>query len=1018
MNKSQPISGRMIMNSLIKNILSIGALVTRRHHRTFLNDQRGALLIGIIATIVILSALSGGLVYIFSSSTLNPVSGNYAQRAYLNANAGINYVIAVYRNARDNEDGRNLLKYYETERTMEIPGSGSVKVIISGMTSDYIPAEATYVSGSNNTLTLTPTTGSFPDAPGFFKKKGVDSKILYRYLGKTSDNGNIVLTGITPSISASAGEIFITNEQITIDAQGTVGTGLWSVNRKVSYIWPISGNQNDPGTYNKTTGEGKTPYPPDNSDVAKFNPSFFNTALADGIANIINWIRSLVSLPANYTATDILQWWFTKDKLLLPDEGHLIPSSGCGLLAESLGTYWYDQSESALRVSALTGTYGGGFFLPYNYNFEQEWLSQGNKLSYDAQTKVKLKDGWFADRYLVGLSVRADSHCYEGWDLVNIPQFGISFAKGHNYKFKLPTNDDIYIVFWRKFSESDYKLLAYKKIASGEGIGQTVFFEDDMEYAVSETPTAWEVKSIDGSASDAWTMTSASSSSPSHSYKGELYYTDPGKIVLDKHYTTGLGLTSNYAEIFLCTSSNVCTSVEKWDGDATLEKAEITIPNNFKPSTGSYLKFYLYRAAATSEVNWWINAVHIYGVFSDYMNDYTQWPTHDYWTAGVYNAILGGDCMRGYRAYNISSSSSATLISTPFNIPATVVDKRNESLISPAFNTTGAGITDSSEIQLTFKHKLQIYDGYAIIDACQGNNCSNLASTDWVKIHEYTSDINDWATARDNTNNTGNPYISLPSAYVNKTNVRIRFRLKTSRVDKFPVWYIDDVKVATPKKLVDWATLGVRVREKLSPRSNEFEVFYGHPGAWNNGTGPNEIPYDVNRGPCLRDQNCWLPSSPINTLLSSADKLTLVTANTSDPYANANPWYWWYDSDGNYKDTVDDGITDYASKAKGSFPTTSARKADSDGCVYTLTGGTSPYGSLEPSAIIKTSGNNCRTTEYYTNYTNSANQVEEFGIHVYSDITGDTGITGSAWFDDTNILIRDGASQYHSGVQR
>ena len=87
-------------------------------------------------------------------------------------------------------------------------------------------------------------------------------------------------------------------------------------------------------------------------------------------------------------------------------------------------------------------------------------------------------------------------------------------------------------------------------------------------------------------------------------------------------------------------------------------------------------------------------------------------------------------CMLPNNSYNFNFYA--------FNIPATVVDKRNESLISPAFNTTGAGITDSSEIQLTFKHKLQNisgYDSYAIVDVCQGNNCSNPASTDWVKIH-------------------------------------------------------------------------------------------------------------------------------------------------------------------------------------------------------------------------------------------------------------------------------------------
>lgn len=978
------------MNSSNKKYLSIGTPIAGRHHRAFLQNQRGALLIGIIAIIVILSALSGGLLYIFSSSTLNPISGNFAQRAYYNAESGINYLRALYINQ---DRDISIFNAYADYKTLTLPDGGTVSVKATTPT----PEEETTVSedGTGTGLKLGTelklnSLDGFPDNYGFFIIGG-NQKPLYRYIKIDKDENK--LTGIYPKISGTitVGTKVKTVQRTTITAKGTYGSGLWNVTRTVTNQLPLIPLQL------------VTDKPPTNADVAKFNPSFFNTALADGIANIINWIRSLVSLPANYTATDILQWWFTKNKLLLPDEGHLIPSSGCGLLAESLGLYYYDQSESAIRVEAATGTYGGGFFLPYNYNFEQAWLNQGNKLSYDAQTKVKVKDGWFADRYLVGLSVRADSHCYEGWDLVNIPQYGISFAKGHNYKFKLPTNDDIYIVFWRKFSESDYKLLAYKKIASGEGIGQTVFFEDDMEYAVGETPPAWEVKSIDGSASDAWSMTSASSYSASHSYKGEPYYKDPGKLVLDKHYATGLGLTSlngSYAEIFMCTSSNSCTSVEKWNNDVTIEKAEITIPASFKPSTGSYLKFYLYRPGSWQPY-WHIDKVNIYGIFLDDMNDYNQWPTHSGWDSS------GGWMNCG--------PSTATLISSPFDIPANFADKRNESLISPAFNTTGAGITDSSEILLTFKHKLQIYDGYAIVDACQGNNCSNPASTDWVKIHEYTSDIDNWTTA----SQSGNSYISLPSTYVNKTGVRIRFRLKTSRQDKFPVWYIDDVKVATPKKLVDWATLGVRVREKRSSstRSNEFEVFYGHPGEWNNGTGPNEIPYDVNRGPCLRDQNCWLPRSPINTMSSSADKLTLVTANPSDPYANANPWYWWYDRDGNYKDTVDDGITDYSTKDKGTFPTTSPRPVDSDGCKYTLTGGTSPYGTLEPSAIIKTEGNNCRTTEYYTNYINSPNQVEEFGIHVYSDITGDTGITGSAWFDDTNILITGNKIPFDPGIQ-
>ncbi|HNY50529.1 MAG TPA: hypothetical protein PKI91_08185 [Smithella sp.] len=993
------------MNNSNKKYLSIGTPIAGRRHRAFLQNQRGALLIGIIATIVILSALSGGLLYIFSSSSLNPVSGNFAQRAYMNAEAGINYLKALYRNAQTPAEGKALLQTYENQQTINMPDGGTAKVTVSGMTSNYIPAEGTYVSGSGTTLTLSPTSGSFPDPPGFFRKR--NDGTIYRYTGKTSDSGNIILTGVSPGVTGAAGVVFVTNEQITIDSQGTVGLGLWNVNRKISYVWPLSGSKH---------GVSDPPPSPDNKSVRNDNPSFFNEAVASGFAAFFNTIRLFFGLDPSVTSTQLLQMWFNAGL-------GLMPSSGCGLLVDSLGLYYQvgnDTDGYAIRVDAATGTYGGGFFLPHNINntypqyrnFGEVWSRQGNKLSYDAQTKIKIDDGWFADRYLVGLSVRADSHCWQGWDLVNTPMYGFSFAKGHNYKFRLPTNDDIYIVFWRKFSESNYKLIAYKKVASGEGLGPLTFFEDNMDNGTSKWTTP----------NSCWMNINNDSSSPSNSWKGTLFYSNPYKL----HFSHAM-LGPGHMKVLIND-----TEIASWNDPlvgSVINGAEILIGTDIdiisKDIPGipgdAVIKFQLQDDSgswATVGAKWRIDNVWIPGVFpppeyartlADPMNNSTNWqqPFDSHWS-------ISNGLMRG--SFGGTETGTATITSQHFTLPSSVTDLRNESLTSIPFNTTGLGITDSSEIHLTFRHNLQLYYSYpkggeAFIEACQGS-CSDPSSTNWKVIHKYpktTGDVSGWEKA--------GPF-TLLSEFVNKTGVQIRFRLTTDRDDKFPIWYIDDVKVATPNKLVDWATLGVRVREKLSPRSNEFEVFYGHP-VGNNGTGVNTIPYDVNRAACPRDQNCWLPMSPINTMSSSEDKLTLVTANTADPYANANPWYWWYDDDGDYRNTVDDGITDYSTKDKGTFPTTSPRPTDNDGCVYTLEGGASPYGTLEPSAIIKTSGNNCRTTNSSDpNYTEHANRVEEFGIHVFSDITGGTGITGRTWFTDKQVWITDGSSQYGSGVQR
>jgi len=937
---------RRIMHIKIKINSAIKTEICRKF-LPVLNNQKGALLIALIVTMVIISALAGGIVYIFSSANLNPISGNYAQRAYYNAEAGFRYVISQYR-ATGDEDIFNST--YHTEQTINLPEGGTARVTTETVFKETFSATLTVNTKTDGSkqYVVNNTTG-FPLKNGFFKDSGGKVRHYLKLGEDTHPNTGAavdVLVGVSPVSGLVNGNITgLPDGQTVITSKGSFpNDGFWSVSRTVKYKWPLSGEP----TGGPPTGAKPVPTP-------------------------------------TTTAFDVDDWdIFAKDLVSYLGLGSILQAyANVGLpmktndICDSWGYFDWHSGQSAIHVTSLDR-----FFLAYDYDFYNlRQVSPNNTVSYDAQAKIRIGDGnnYSANNYFAGLSFRA----HDG-GLCAVDQFGVSYAKGHNWKFRLPTDNDIYIVFWRSVSDH-FKLIAYKKIGSGEGIGQTIFFEDDMEYAVGETPTAWEVKSIDGSASDAWTMTSASSYSPSHSWKGEPYYTDPGKLVLNPHYATGLSdfvfPNRSYAEIFLCKSNDQCTSIEKWDDSFLSETAQITIPPAFKPSTGSYLKFYLYGAAGWSPY-WWINSVNIYGVFSDDMQDFTQWPTHDNWTAGI--DFVGFQWMR-------SGPSSATLISIPFDIPSIVADKRHESLISPAFNTTGAGITDSSEIQLTFKHKLQIYDGDAYVEVCQGNNCG--AGGAWTEIKHYGGDIDDWTTAGP----VSNP-ISLPSAYVNKTNVRIRFRLTTTREDKFPVWYIDDVKVATPNKLVDWATLLVRLKEKVSPtRRNEFEIFYGHPTG-NNGTGPSTVAVvDINRSNNARDSINWPPASPIKSISLSADKFTLVSSDSSDPYASANPWYWWYDSDGNY--TNSGGV---ATLAAGNTRT------EENGCSYTLETG----GTLEPYAVIKTTGSNCLTTDSYSYNANT----DDFGLHVYS---GWSGVLGdfATWFDDIAIQLTGGYAPYIPPIQ-
>ena len=208
---------------------SVRYLVGCRQH-TFRNGQKGALLVVLIITMVVLSLLSGGIVYIFYSSTLNPVSGNYAQRAYYNAEAGFRYVTALYRVAGD----KTVFNQYATPQTITLPGDGGT-VAVSVTTPTTFATATAAVSGSN--LVLSGINGTFPPGPGFFTKSGYST--VYRYTGINTAGGTTTLTGIFPT--GFTGGAITTKEQTTITSKGTFGNGFWNVSRTVAYSWPLSG---------------------------------------------------------------------------------------------------------------------------------------------------------------------------------------------------------------------------------------------------------------------------------------------------------------------------------------------------------------------------------------------------------------------------------------------------------------------------------------------------------------------------------------------------------------------------------------------------------------------------------------------------------------------------------------------------------------------------------------------------------------------------------------------------------
>lgn len=508
------------MHKSIQQILAARTSTDRKYPDIFRNNQQGALLIGLIVAIVVASTLAAGMVYLISNANLNSLSSNFAKRSYYNAEAGFRYLIALYRNAESPDVGKLALQNYESSysvaaRTITLPSGGEAVLLVEGLTGTYTPATAAYVSGSGSTLTVSVSSGTFPSTIGFFKKGSADT--IYRYTGTSASGSNVTLTGVYPSITAASGDSFTTVEKAKITSKGKFGY-LW--NRTVTYEWALSGSKY--GVIDPTT-----PYSPDNKDVTKFKYSDLNQMLASLAAVVISEIRAIFGMGA-ISSVDVMRWYFENHcpSLLgvpLCPTALALPSSGCGSPVNSWGSYEWDEGQSAIKTNSTTSWWGGhgGFFLPYNYDFKTERSNANNRLNYDAQTKMRI-EGWNKDNYLVGLSVRADSRCWaSGWDPVVMNQYGISYARGHNFMFNLPTDSDPYIVFWRSVG-NNFKLIAYKKIADNDGVLEGMSFFDDME----TDPNGWTAEKTGHSPLPEWSTSQYHSSSHSRRLKADYQFRD------------------------------------------------------------------------------------------------------------------------------------------------------------------------------------------------------------------------------------------------------------------------------------------------------------------------------------------------------------------------------------------------------------------------------------------------------------------------------------------------------------
>ena len=234
----------MVMSDKTNKKLSIKVKTcSRSRYPNPRNRQGGALLLGLIITMVIFGLLGGAMVYIFSSSTMDTVFGNFAQRAYYAAESGMRYAAATYWKTGDHVLGKYRFDLLDLQ-TLSFPNNNGEAHIdiydnMPGVTSDVVAfaAEAKPTWVVNDSL-LVGSVAGFPTTKGFFRIGIGTTYYSYKTISGTA------FQGITGPGNPSTWPPVIIGETITAP-QGqylikSVGSfGLFR--RTVEYGWILSG---------------------------------------------------------------------------------------------------------------------------------------------------------------------------------------------------------------------------------------------------------------------------------------------------------------------------------------------------------------------------------------------------------------------------------------------------------------------------------------------------------------------------------------------------------------------------------------------------------------------------------------------------------------------------------------------------------------------------------------------------------------------------------------------------------
>lgn len=485
----------------------------RRKYVLRRSGQNGALLLGLIATIMILGVLGAAMLSLTTSSSFSQISSNFSTRAYYLAEGGMRYTASQFHSASGEAAKDTVLQtLHNSDLTLSTDGTFHL---------DIYPYYFRTISDPNGTATLqtrfpggAPSGMSIPTS-GYIK---LGSEATPRqYSGRSISGWNVTFTMASPvpstvvntnvllvGVASTAQTLNLTNDTLSLSSGGgffpdlngtfTVGTStstqgadptVYSYKNRIgNVLYKVRKSQDPTGNFSLAV--------PANAYIT--SQKFVNLKTSGNYASgtslattrtisysiPIGWVSAAGSSGSKTTFQDQF------DDPALPNWTQAIGSAG----VESNAATDY---SNALHITGYTTytLFSGGLelrtdrqsLISFNWaatglNLHTIWQSAGNFLSYDVQTKMKFYPPLSDPYYMEGLIFRltTDGSCRSygasfirgdtGWHWV-----GINPTDNDRIPDDLcPVNHTPMIVLWEQTSCSDVRWLAYKTLSSVDGV--------------------------------------------------------------------------------------------------------------------------------------------------------------------------------------------------------------------------------------------------------------------------------------------------------------------------------------------------------------------------------------------------------------------------------------------------------------------------------------------------------------------------------------------------------------------